>query len=154
VHCILAEVLGQVIRHVRERESVAGAHRGRLIYERSCSFIANNLGRHIAPKDLALQAGVSFRHLARLFAQYAGESPHHYVVRKQLDLACEKLREEPARAIKEVSYECGFSSPSQFTMAFKKRFGMAPTSFVGKVISHGIRHKNKNLPLSPAKSRF
>jgi AraC-like DNA-binding protein len=31
--------------------------------------------------------------------------------------------------IKEIAYECGFSSPSHFTMSFRKKFQTSPSAF-------------------------
>ncbi|MEX2437423.1 MAG: helix-turn-helix domain-containing protein [Candidatus Paceibacterota bacterium] len=37
----------------------------------------------------------------------------------------------PSQTIAEIAYESGFNSPSYFTRAFKKRFGILPSDLLG-----------------------
>ncbi|MFM8763268.1 MAG: helix-turn-helix domain-containing protein [Spartobacteria bacterium] len=109
--------------------------RGRVVFERVQSFIQNNLTHELGAEELETLAGVTFRHLTRLFLQHCGESPHQHILRLRLEHSKRLLVENPGRSIKSIAIESGFSASSHLTMAFKKEFQITPTAFaqgVGK----------------------
>lgn len=73
---------------------------------------------------IAAAAGISPRHLSRVFAQ-AGTSVPHYVTAQRLDAARALLERPDLRdlTIAEVARRCGFVSPAHFSSAFRARFG-------------------------------
>lgn len=85
--------------------------------------IENPLSR----RDMARLAGISPRHLDRLFAEQmpAGFLESYRNIR--LDHA-RKLLEQSPLAISEVAFATGFSSASHFSRAYKQRFGIQPKS--------------------------
>jgi AraC-like DNA-binding protein len=109
--------------------------RGRVVFERVQSFIQNNLAHELGARELESLAGVTFRHLTRLFLQHCGETPHQHILRLRLEHSKRLLVENPGRSIKSIASESGFSASSHLTMAFKKEFHITPTAFalgVGK----------------------
>ncbi|MBB3237008.1 AraC family transcriptional regulator [Phyllobacterium endophyticum] len=78
--------------------------------------------------ELIRESGVSRRHFFRAFKQSTGKTPHSYVLRHQLKFAVNLLRATDLSAT-EIALECGFSSSSHFTIAFKQAFGAAPSQF-------------------------
>jgi AraC-like DNA-binding protein len=78
--------------------------------------------------ELIGESGVSRRHFFRAFKQSTGKTPHSYVLRHQLKFAADLLRATDLPAT-EIALECGFSSSSHFTVAFKQAFGAAPSQF-------------------------
>jgi AraC-like DNA-binding protein/mannose-6-phosphate isomerase-like protein (cupin superfamily) len=109
--------------------------RGRVVFERVQSFIQNNLTHELGAEELESLAGVTFRHLTRLFLQHCGETPHQHILRLRLEHSKRLLVENPGRSIKSIASESGFSASSHLTMAFKKEFQITPTAFalgVGK----------------------
>lgn len=109
--------------------------RGRVVFERVQSFIQNNLTHELGAEELEALAGVTFRHLTRLFLQHCGETPHQHILRLRLEYSKRLLVENPGRSIKSIAIESGFSASSHLTMAFKKEFHITPTAFalgVGK----------------------
>lgn len=85
--------------------------------------IENPLSR----RDMARLAGISPRHLDRLFAEQmpAGFLDSYRNIR--LDHA-RKLLEQSPLVISEVAFATGFSSASHFSRAYKQRFGIQPKS--------------------------
>lgn len=79
-------------------------------------------------EHVAAAAGISSRHLARLFAQEGG-TPNRYLQEKRLERARQLLASPSASRldIAEIAYRHGFSSQSHFARAFKVRFGMTPS---------------------------
>lgn len=81
----------------------------------------------LSRRDMARLAGISPRHLDRLFAEHmpAGFLESYRNIR--LDHA-RKLLEQSPLAISEVAFATGFSSASHFSRAYKQRFGIQPKS--------------------------
>lgn len=81
--------------------------------------------RHTLPQ-LASLAGMSPRHLTRLFRQTTGISVHDYATRVRLELA-RTLLHDPTLTIDAVATRCGFESARQFRRVWKRAFGQSPT---------------------------
>lgn len=79
-------------------------------------------------EQVAAAAGISSRHLARLFAQEGG-APSRYLQEKRLERARQLLASPQGGRldIAEIAYRHGFSSQAHFARAFKGRFGMTPS---------------------------
>lgn len=73
---------------------------------------------------IARHLGVSRSHLYRLFQRYGGVSA--YILRIRLRHAAVELVRNPSRAITEIAYGLGFSSPSDFSRAFRRLYGYSP----------------------------
>jgi AraC family transcriptional regulator, glycine betaine-responsive activator len=76
---------------------------------------------------MARLAGVSPRHLDRLFADHLGASFQTTYHRIRLDHARRLLEQSPL-SISELAFATGFSGASHFSRAFKDHFGMTPKS--------------------------
>jgi AraC family transcriptional regulator len=78
--------------------------------------------------ELATLAGISRRHLSRIFKQTTGQTLHDYVatvrVRKAITLLC-----DTQMPIKQVAYELGFAALESFSVAFRSAIGQSPTTF-------------------------
>jgi AraC-like DNA-binding protein len=74
--------------------------------------------------DVAAGAGISERHLSRLFADAGTSIPQHILARR-LDLAHTMLRRPQTQSsrIVDIAASCGFTSTAYFAEAFKRRFG-------------------------------
>jgi AraC family transcriptional regulator len=131
---LLMLVIGEVLDTVCENLNLpepenAISSRAKVIYDRTSAFINSNLRHSLNASALAIQAGVGFRHLTRIFIHHYGVSPHSHVIRLRLKAAQEILDKEPATPLKMVAYECGFSSASHFTATFKKKLGVSPSVY-------------------------
>lgn len=76
---------------------------------------------------LARRVHASPFHLARCFRQELGEPVHQYLLRARLALALEAVldsREE----LTAVALRLGFATPSHFTAAFGKAYGLTPSA--------------------------
>lgn len=74
---------------------------------------------------MARFAGVSARHLDRLFAEHRGVSFLHDYHRLRLDHA-DRLLKQSALSISEIAFATGYSSSSHFTRAYRLQFGGPP----------------------------
>jgi AraC family transcriptional regulator len=80
-------------------------------------------------ETLAARAHYSPFHFHRLFKQEVGESPGQYLQRLRLEKAMKDLIFYPDKAIRSVALDSGFSSPSVFSRAFRKRYSMTPAAY-------------------------
>ena len=89
--------------------------------------IQSHLGANLSLDELATVAGMSASHFHRTFTARIGETPKAYVTRLRLERAALSLwlRET---SVKAVSEEVGFGRHETFTRAFKRRYGVAPSS--------------------------
>ena len=78
--------------------------------------------------EIALHAGVSTRHLERLFNQHTGMPPFQYVQQQRLEKA-KVLLLGPGLPIGHVAYYCGFRQPSHFSKWFTQQTHCSPRAF-------------------------
>ena len=77
---------------------------------------------------LAQDYGFSTSKLTRLFKDLYGKSLHAYVIEARLSEAARMLK-EGSLSISEIAEHTGYAKSSQFSAAFKKRFGVLPSDF-------------------------
>lgn len=77
----------------------------------------------LSAADIAAGAGISERHLSRLFAETGTSLPQHVLARR-LDLAHTLLHRPETRNLRvvDVAARCGFTSSAYFSETFKRRF--------------------------------
>ena len=92
---------------------------------RALATMESSLEEPVEREALAGVAGVSLRHLERLFVQTLGATVQDIYRRIRLDRAQQLLR-ATALSVTEVGAICGFVSSSHFSRAFKTEFGIAP----------------------------
>lgn len=76
----------------------------------------------------AKELGISRFHFCRAFRQSTGKTPHAFIAQRRLERSAEMLRSTSLSAT-EIAMECGFGTPSHFTIAFRRAFGASPTEF-------------------------
>jgi AraC family transcriptional regulator len=91
-------------------------------------YIRNNLSNDLSAGTLADIAGVSIAHFRRLFVDAMGVPPNEYVQRARLELARTLMRSTNL-PISRVADECGYSSQSHFTAAFKAAHASTPGEY-------------------------
>ena len=68
----------------------------------------------------------SFR---RKFTELVQEKPQAYLMRLRMEKAKDLLDKHPELNIQEVGLRCGFEDKSNFTRAFKNRYGVTPSEY-------------------------
>ena len=81
-------------------------------------------------EDIAAMFGFSSRTL-RLLLGRSGESFAKYLLRRRLDQAAQRLRNDASRqlSVTQVALECGFNNTTHFGYAFKHKFGVTPSRY-------------------------
>ncbi|MCW2365863.1 transcriptional regulator GlxA family with amidase domain [Sphingobium sp. B7D2B] len=87
-------------------------------------------------ETLAKIAGVSSRHLSRLFRAELGMNPIAYVELTRIDIA-RRLLEESSAPIKAIAYTAGFGSTTTLRRAFLRRMGVTPLEYRMRFHSSG-----------------
>jgi AraC family transcriptional regulator len=75
---------------------------------------------------LATLVGMDVRRFTAAFREAFGVTPWQYVLRARLDAAARMLR-AGERPVTEIALATGFATPSHFTTAFARRFGVPPS---------------------------
>ena len=96
--------------------------------QRMQEYIEENLTRKITLKELAVVAGYSPWHAARIFKEETGKTPFEYIRGLRLTKAALLLRDSKVRII-DVAMDFVFDSHEGFTRAFTKEFGLAPIRY-------------------------
>ncbi len=101
----LNRLIGEIVRRIREAPGIS------LDYD---SIAAKN---HISPQ-----------HFRRCFRRTTGRSLYDFVLYCRLEHA-KKMLKGNRLSIKEISDECGFGNPSDFTRFFRKHMNLTPTNY-------------------------
>ncbi len=90
--------------------------------------ITSHLDGDLSAATLAVGAGVSDRHLTRLFLQHLGQSPGRYVRRARTEAAAQLLASTSLPTAR-VARRCGFGSAETLRQAFVARYGISPSRY-------------------------
>ncbi|MFF7813282.1 GlxA family transcriptional regulator [Streptomyces sp. NPDC007945] len=92
------------------------------------SYIAAHPNEDLSTPALAARAGMTPRHLARLFTRCLGEPPGRYVRAVRTETAAQLLLSS-ALPVASVAVRCGFGTPEALRKAFLDRYGVSPSRY-------------------------
>lgn len=92
------------------------------------TYIHSNFNRKITLEELAANVKVSTFHFSRVFKKETGYSPYEYVIKTRIDQAKVLLKRTGA-SVKEIAYEVGFNSESNFINTFHASVSLTPNEF-------------------------
>lgn len=110
----------RAVKSVTKRDLCRRLMRGR-------EFMDACFTQSLSIEQVAQAAAMSEFHFFRLFKNMFGLSPHQYILHKRLQAASQLLK--TGYSVSEAAMDCGFTDIYTFSKAFKKRFGMPPSSF-------------------------
>src|SRR5262245_9348867 len=91
--------------------------------------IVGHLDGPLRLRDLARVAMLSPFHFHRVFQALLGATPADFVQRLRLEKALGMLSHPRPPSLTAIALACGFSSSSDFSRCFKRRFGIPPSAF-------------------------
>jgi AraC family transcriptional regulator len=91
--------------------------------------IVGHLDEPLRLSGLARVAMLSPFHFHRVFQALVGSTPSDFVKRLRLEKAIGLMSRTPSPSLTTIALKCGFSSSSDFSRSFKKRFEVSPSSF-------------------------
>lgn len=103
-------------------------HTRQEMLRRILDAVAENPGANHTLSAMARKAGVSVRHVTRLFCEEVGTTPARYVERVRLE-AAQVLLETGDDAMPVVARRTGFGSPESLRRAFVRHLGVTPGAF-------------------------
>ncbi len=108
----------------------------------------------LGPAALAEAAGISVRHLHRLFSA-RGRRVSEWIRERRLERCCADLvdRRASGRSITEIAFCWGFSDSAHFSRSFKRHFGVSPREFCSQVESSSWQ-RGRSLLLGPGARLF
>ncbi|WP_202303671.1 AraC family transcriptional regulator [Dryocola clanedunensis] len=90
------------------------------------AYIEQHLSEPLTLAELALEAGLSEFHFARMFKQSTQLAPHQYVMQRRM-VRAEALVRHSLLSLTDIAMSCGFSSASHFSNRFKSMMGVTPS---------------------------
>ena len=92
------------------------------------AWVLTRLGEPLTVGDMASHACVSERTFARRFVVETGTTPLQWLVHQRVLLARDRL-ETTAASIEQVAAECGFGTPANLRIHFRRVLATTPTSY-------------------------
>jgi AraC family transcriptional regulator len=97
--------------------------------DRAVDYITAHLDQPLRLEDVARAACFSPYHFHRIFRALMGETLAAFVKRVRLERAVYLLSHRKGVRLTDVALSCGFASSSDFSRAFRARYGVAPRNF-------------------------
>ncbi|MFD5316560.1 GlxA family transcriptional regulator [Streptomyces sp. NPDC127098] len=98
------------------------------LVRRVVEYVTGHLGADLATATLAAGAGVSERHLTRLFLKELGETPGRFVRRTRAEAAAQLLA-ATSLPMSAIATRCGFGSAETLRQAFVDHYGIPPSRY-------------------------
>lgn len=95
---------------------------------RTTEYIETHLEHECSLTEIAAVAQTSPAHLACLFRQATGKTPHQYLIMGRIERA-KRLLTESALPIIDIGRQAGFTDQSYFTAVFRKHVATTPKAY-------------------------
>jgi len=95
---------------------------------RAIDHVTAHLAAPAPLHEVAAVAGFSPFHFHRIFKAVTGETLHDFSTRVRLEQAV-RLMAHSRRRLTDIALDCGFASSSDFSRAFRVKYGVAPSRF-------------------------
>jgi AraC family transcriptional regulator len=95
---------------------------------RAEEYMRANLAENITLADIARVAGCSPFQLLRSCKNVWAETPFQRLTALRMKLACTLLR-DGLNSVTTVAFDCGYSNPSHFAIAFRRAIGVSPSEY-------------------------
>lgn len=102
------------------------------VIEKTLEYIHNNLSADLTLERLASAANFNAIYFHKLFKASTGKTLREYVEDQRIKKSINLLISTDMTLTK-IAYECGFSSQSYFSYAFKKKIGSTPREYAKKI---------------------
>lgn len=92
------------------------------------TFIQSNYMEKLTVPQLADYVNMSLFHFSRVFKKETGYAPYEYIIKTRIDHA-KGLLKKSNKNVKEIAYEVGFNSESNFVNTFRDSVKLTPNEF-------------------------
>ncbi|WP_218938420.1 GlxA family transcriptional regulator [Modestobacter altitudinis] len=112
------------------------------VVRRVVDHVLADLAADLGTTALAAVAGVTPRHLTRLFTEHLGQPPGRYV-RQARTAAAAQLLETTSLPLPRIAARCGLGTAENLRQAFAERYGVAPSAYRA---AHGLDRASARVP--------
>lgn len=116
-------------------ETAAGAAE---VVDAMREILARRFRENLSLADLGKRSGYSVFHLGRIFREKSGLTLHAWQNRLRLLTALERVA-EPGTDLGALAADLGYASHSHFTAAFRRAFGVTPSTFRATASAERVR---------------
>lgn len=102
------------------------------IIKKTLEYISENISEKIEISTLAKIANWTEQHFIRVFTKHIGYTPYQYILQQKIEKS-KVLLKETNFSIGNIAYDLGFSSYSNFCVAFKKETGKTPNTYKNEI---------------------
>lgn len=99
-----------------------------VLIRRAREAVEENIGRDFNVTELAGMLNISREYLTRKFRERVAVTPHDYIIRQKILLACRLIKDTTLNN-KEIAARLGYTEPAHFTRTFKRTMNMTPSRF-------------------------
>lgn len=125
-------VAGTREQDVKRRQFAAspGARaRHRRLARRCEELLSTHARQALTLESIAAALATTPFHLSRVFSRHTGQSIHQYVLQLRLRTAMDRIMDHPGDRLTDIALDAGFATPSHFSQAFRRNFGVTPRQF-------------------------
>lgn len=97
--------------------------------QRIAAYIRENYEQKLTLDRIATELNLSKSYISHVFKEMTGYTVMEYVMTCRLMQVKFLLEMEPAKPLKDISFECGFESVSHFSRYFKEKVGVTPKEY-------------------------
>lgn len=112
------------------------------VIENALIYIENNIQQPLTVGSVANRFNMSKYYFHRLFSAMMGCSLNQYILSRRLNASLTFIQNDHL-SLTEIAYQLNFGTPSSFTRAFKRQYGISPSA---------LRAQDKSLPQVPIPS--
>ncbi|UFT99950.1 AraC family transcriptional regulator [Radiobacillus kanasensis] len=109
------------------------------VIESSLVYIENNIQQPLSLESVSNNFNMSKYYFHRLFSAMMGCSLNRYILSRRLNVSLQFIQNDHL-SLTDIAYQLNFGTQSSFTRAFKRQYGITPSS---------LRTKDKSLPQEP-----
>ena len=131
----LALKLIYLLSTIAPRESLKSKPKSnnRRVIESAIRYVNDNLTKELTLEKISAMFSYTPVYFHKLFKASCGKNLREYVEEQRIKRGVE-LMLSTEMTLTEIAYECGFSSQSYFSYAFKKRMGYPPREYAKNIL--------------------
>lgn len=96
------------------------------LVENALVYIEDNIEESLSLESVSKHFNISKFYFHRLFSAMTGYSFNNYLLSRRLNMSVNLIQNEKL-SLTDIAYRLNFGTPSSFTRAFKRQYGIAPS---------------------------
>jgi AraC-like DNA-binding protein len=110
------------------KTAIPEKHADHALIRRFQEIVQSEISRALSVGEIAERLDISAEHLARIFKQQTGISPHVHIQNAKMLAACGMLKSE-SLPVKEIAWRLGYETPANFMRTFQRVVRCTPLQF-------------------------